>query len=63
MKARSAAVLVDVLSRLTLAASAQQYSAVNNTYARILDRELKNGSAEFVMLALVDESACRTACV
>jgi PadR family transcriptional regulator PadR len=28
---------------------------VNNIYARILDRELKKGSAELVMLALVDE--------
>jgi PadR family transcriptional regulator PadR len=28
---------------------------VNNIYARILDRELKKGSAELVILALVDE--------
>jgi PadR family transcriptional regulator, regulatory protein PadR len=28
---------------------------VNNIYARMLDRELKKGSAELVILALVDE--------
>jgi PadR family transcriptional regulator PadR len=42
-------------SRLTPLTSVQQYVAVNNIYARMLDRELKKGSAELVILALVDE--------
>ncbi|HVW05125.1 MAG TPA: PadR family transcriptional regulator [Vicinamibacterales bacterium] len=32
----------------------QQYFAVKNIHARILDRELKKGSAELVILALLD---------
>jgi PadR family transcriptional regulator PadR len=46
---------VERSSRLTSPAFVQQYFAVNNIYARILDRELKKGSAELVILALVDE--------
>jgi PadR family transcriptional regulator, regulatory protein PadR len=33
----------------------QQYFAVKNIYARILDRELKKGSAELLILALVEQ--------
>jgi PadR family transcriptional regulator PadR len=42
---------------LTSSHCVQQYFAVNNVYARILDRELKKGSAELVILALVDQRA------
>jgi PadR family transcriptional regulator PadR len=40
---------------LTLEASVQQYFAVENIHARILDRELKKGSAELLILALVEQ--------
>jgi PadR family transcriptional regulator, regulatory protein PadR len=39
---------------LTRKGFVQQYFAVNNIHARILDRELKKGSAELVVLALVE---------
>jgi PadR family transcriptional regulator PadR len=39
---------------LTKLSSLQQYFAVKNIYARILDRELKKGSAELLILALIE---------
>ncbi len=41
--------------RIGVKASVQQYFGVKNIYARILDRELKKGSAELVILALVEQ--------
>src|SRR5690349_19065178 len=42
------------MARVDMGGFVQQYFAVNNIYARVRDRELKKGSAELVIFALIE---------